>query len=159
MALASKWDMKHGSSGQLSETHRKEITMINRKKKPATRNRAKRQHGQIQITGNAEFPDTNPCASMETVNEELSLYTELAMGDKENKLKLFYHLIAGKEEGVSEILLPGIMLATLEKLIKMCDQYSDPRQNEAVERYCFLFSGKNTEEEIETYVTQLRPLA
>lgn len=83
-------DMKHGGSGQFSETYRKGESMINKKRKLHL-NRTNRQCGGTQTTGNAKFPDKNPHASMAAVNEELSLYTELTMGDKDEKmLKLFF---------------------------------------------------------------------
>lgn len=105
---------------------------------------------------------SNLAKTWKSWKDEFELYVDLTMAEAEEiqKVKLFCYLVGecGRE------LLDTLMGDTdkdgwkIEDIIKKFDEHCNPSMNETVERYRFFTRNQGINENIDTYVTELRLL-
>ena len=94
--------------------------------------------------------------------DETSLYLDLATkkDDNETKVKLFLYLIGSKGREIYETMkfeTPD-KDRTIEELLKLFDEYCDPKRNETVERHKFFMRNQEAGESFDKYLTELKIL-
>ena len=94
--------------------------------------------------------------------DEISLYLDLATkkDDNETKVKLFLYLIGSKGREIYETMkfeTPD-KDRTIEELLKLFDEYCDPKRNETVERHKFFMRNQEAGESFDKYLTELKIL-
>ena len=109
---------------------------------------------------NFDAPDSH---TWKKWKEEFSLYADLAMEDKDEKVKvkMFKYLIGGHGREVYETLsfMEEENDRTIKILIAKFDAYCNPLKNESVERYKFNSRSQQSGETIYNYVTDHKLLA
>ncbi|KAK5866505.1 hypothetical protein PBY51_020693 [Eleginops maclovinus] len=95
--------------------------------------------------------------------EEFTLYMDLSMPEaaEDVRVKLFYYLIGETGRELCETLMSDVTSPRrkLSELIGKFDEHCNPKVNETVERYRFFMRNQGRDENIDTYVTDLRVLA
>lgn len=95
----------------------------------------------LKPPGKIDFDDVNLALALKRWKEELTLYLDLDMDDKEEtfKVKLLYDLIGEKGREICET--PGVGCTksnpTLDEVLEALTTFCDPKKNERVERYNF----------------------
>lgn len=81
--------------------------------------------------------------------------------EEATKVKLFYNPIGETGRELCVTLMSDVTAARrmVKKMIEKFDRHCNPKVNETVERYCFFMRNQGQEENIETYVTDLRMLS
>ena len=77
------------------------------------------------------------------------------------KVKLFYYLIGETGRELCETLMSDVTTArrTVKNMMERFDGHCNPKVNETVERYRFFMRNQGQDENIDTYVTDLRMLS
>ncbi|XP_041460922.1 uncharacterized protein K02A2.6-like [Lytechinus variegatus] len=91
--------------------------------------------------------------------EELMLYLDLAMADKEDKtkVKMMLYLVGSKGRELYQTIKPAT--ETLEEVVKAFDNHCNPPRNETVDRFKFFTRDQQAGETFDTYLTALKLLA
>ena len=91
--------------------------------------------------------------------EELTLYLDLAMADKEDKtkVKMLLYLVGGKGRELYQTIKPEKEM--LDEVLKAFDNHRNPPRNETVDRFKFFTRDQQGGETFDTYLTALKLLA
>ncbi|XP_055492867.1 uncharacterized protein K02A2.6-like [Leucoraja erinacea] len=117
----------------------------------------------LRPPGTLVWNSNNLAKSWKSWKEEFTLYIDLTMPDavETTKVKLFYYLIGEKGRELWATLSSASPSArtTVSSMIIQLDEYCNPKVNETVERYRFFMRNQGLDENVDSYVTDLKILA
>lgn len=117
----------------------------------------------LKPPGTLALDSANIAKTWRSWKEEFELYMDLTMptADETTKVKLFSYLIGekGRELWTTLASTSPSAKTTVSFMMKQFDEYCNPQANETVERYRFFTRNQGLDENVNTYVTDLKVLA